>query len=43
MDVVWGKTAGVAGQLWLLCRILFILQVVTTSFPFFLAKAVKPY
>ncbi|PKI69491.1 hypothetical protein CRG98_010124 [Punica granatum] len=26
MDVVWGETAGVAGQLWLLCPILFILQ-----------------
>ncbi|KAG1354526.1 transmembrane protein [Cocos nucifera] len=27
MDVVWGETAGVQGQLWLLCPILFILQV----------------
>ncbi|XP_010941097.1 uncharacterized protein [Elaeis guineensis] len=27
MDVVWGETAGVEGQLWLLCPILFILQV----------------
>ncbi|GAY57193.1 hypothetical protein CUMW_177530 [Citrus unshiu] len=27
MDVVWGETAGVDGQLWLLCPILFILQV----------------
>ncbi|XP_023898837.1 uncharacterized protein LOC112010716 [Quercus suber] len=26
MDVVWGETAGVDGQLWLLCPILFILQ-----------------
>ncbi|CDP04959.1 unnamed protein product [Coffea canephora] len=26
MDVVWGETAGVEGQLWLLCPILFILQ-----------------
>ncbi|XP_012086582.1 transmembrane protein 120 homolog isoform X2 [Jatropha curcas] len=26
MDVVWGETAGVHGQLWLLCPILFILQ-----------------
>lgn len=26
MDVVWGETAGVNGQLWLLCPILFILQ-----------------
>ncbi|CAK9158279.1 unnamed protein product [Ilex paraguariensis] len=26
MDVVWGETAGVKGQLWLLCPILFILQ-----------------
>ncbi|KAL6006680.1 hypothetical protein ACLOJK_032173 [Asimina triloba] len=26
MDVVWGETAGVSGQLWLLCPILFILQ-----------------
>jgi hypothetical protein len=29
MDVVWGETAGVDGQLWLLCPILFILQVTT--------------
>lgn len=28
MDVVWGETAGVDGQLWLLCPILFILQVI---------------
>ncbi|KAF9592906.1 hypothetical protein IFM89_018622 [Coptis chinensis] len=28
MDVVWGETAGVEGQLWILCPILFILQVV---------------
>ncbi|MQM01180.1 hypothetical protein Taro_033930 [Colocasia esculenta] len=27
MDVVWGETAGVEGQLWLLCPILFILQI----------------
>ncbi|CAL5321260.1 unnamed protein product [Camellia sinensis] len=26
MDVVWGETAGVNGQLWLLAPILFILQ-----------------
>ncbi|KAH7513620.1 hypothetical protein FEM48_Zijuj11G0000200 [Ziziphus jujuba var. spinosa] len=26
MDVVWGETAGVHGQLWVLCPILFILQ-----------------
>ncbi|TQD86827.1 hypothetical protein C1H46_027591 [Malus baccata] len=26
MDVVWGETAGVDGQLWILCPILFILQ-----------------
>ncbi|KAI6706900.1 hypothetical protein NL676_009862 [Syzygium grande] len=26
MDVVWGETAGVDGQLWLLCPILFIMQ-----------------
>ncbi|XP_020113336.1 transmembrane protein 120 homolog [Ananas comosus] len=26
MDVVWGETAGVEGQLWLLCPILFVLQ-----------------
>ncbi|GMH09152.1 hypothetical protein Nepgr_010992 [Nepenthes gracilis] len=26
MDVVWGETAGVDGQLWMLCPILFILQ-----------------
>ncbi|XP_057423454.1 uncharacterized protein LOC130717293 [Lotus japonicus] len=26
MDVVWGETAGVDGQLWLLCPVLFILQ-----------------
>lgn len=29
MDVVWGETSGVDGQLWLLCPILFILQVTT--------------
>lgn len=28
MDVVWGETAAERGQLWLLCPILFILQVV---------------
>ncbi|XP_056173676.1 uncharacterized protein LOC115689984 isoform X3 [Syzygium oleosum] len=28
MDVVWGETAGVDGQLWLLCPILFIMQVI---------------
>ncbi|KAK4800867.1 hypothetical protein SAY86_021354 [Trapa natans] len=28
MDVVWGETAGVDGQLWLLCPVLFIMQVV---------------
>ncbi|XP_028125558.1 uncharacterized protein LOC114322461 isoform X1 [Camellia sinensis] len=27
MDVVWGETAGVDGQLWLLAPILFILQL----------------
>lgn len=27
MDVVWGETAGVRGQLLLLCPILFTLQV----------------
>ncbi|KAK4276399.1 hypothetical protein QN277_019347 [Acacia crassicarpa] len=27
MDVVWGESAGVDGQLWLLCPLLFILQV----------------
>ncbi|KAI9174045.1 hypothetical protein LWI28_010930 [Acer negundo] len=26
MDVVWGETAGVDGQLWILCPVLFILQ-----------------
>lgn len=26
MDVVWGESAGVDGQLWLLCPLLFILQ-----------------
>jgi hypothetical protein len=26
MDVVWGETAGVEGQLWLLCPILFTMQ-----------------
>nr|XP_043618036.1 transmembrane protein 120 homolog [Erigeron canadensis] len=26
MDVVWGETSGVEGQLWLLCPMLFILQ-----------------
>lgn len=28
MDVVWGETAGVTGQLWVLYPLLFILQVV---------------
>lgn len=32
MDVVWGETAGVDGQLWLLYPILFILQVTLASF-----------
>ena len=27
MDVVWGETAGVQGQLWILYPLLFILQV----------------
>ncbi|CAH1446597.1 unnamed protein product [Lactuca virosa] len=27
MDVVWGETAGVEGQLWFLCPMLFVLQV----------------
>jgi hypothetical protein len=27
MDVVWGETAGVKGQLWVLYPLLFILQV----------------
>lgn len=27
MDVVWGETAGVKGQLLFLCPVLFILQV----------------
>jgi hypothetical protein len=27
MDVVWGETAGVEGQLLLLCPVLFLLQV----------------
>ncbi|GLT64684.1 hypothetical protein SLA2020_371620 [Shorea laevis] len=27
MDVVWGETAGVDGQLWLLCPILFLMQI----------------
>ncbi|XP_074325737.1 uncharacterized protein LOC141663812 [Apium graveolens] len=31
MDVVWGETAGVDGQLWLLCPILFTLQM---EYPF---------
>ncbi|KAK8690761.1 hypothetical protein V6N13_074287 [Hibiscus sabdariffa] len=26
MDVVWGETAGVDGQLWILCPILFLMQ-----------------
>ncbi|KAA3475924.1 transmembrane protein 120-like protein [Gossypium australe] len=26
MDVVWGETAGVDGQLWVLCPILFVMQ-----------------
>ncbi|KAG5059826.1 hypothetical protein JHK87_000855 [Glycine soja] len=28
MDVVWGETAGVDGQLWLLCPILFTLKLI---------------
>lgn len=32
MDVVWGETAGVDGQLWLLCPILFIMQVIRKHF-----------
>lgn len=31
MDVVWGETSGVDGQLWLLCPILFILQVIQNA------------
>ncbi|KAI3762348.1 hypothetical protein L1987_52776 [Smallanthus sonchifolius] len=27
MDVVWGETAGVEGQLWFLCPMLFMLQI----------------
>ncbi|MBA0593556.1 hypothetical protein Gorai_010493 [Gossypium raimondii] len=26
MDVVWGETAGVDGQLWVLCPVLFLMQ-----------------
>ncbi|MBA0575799.1 hypothetical protein Golob_027848 [Gossypium lobatum] len=26
MDVVWGETSGVDGQLWVLCPILFVMQ-----------------
>ncbi|CAL5379952.1 unnamed protein product [Camellia sinensis] len=46
MDVVWGETAGVDGQLWLLAPILFILQETTASFtttsttPLFCSSAV---
>lgn len=36
MDVVWGETAGVEGQLWLLAPILFILQVIQTVHVLFL-------
>lgn len=32
MDVVWGETAGVEGQLLLLCPLLFLLQVRTQIF-----------
>lgn len=33
MDVVWGETAGVKGQLWILLPILFVLQVIYYLFP----------
>jgi hypothetical protein len=32
MDVVWGETAGVEGQLLLLCPLLFLLQVLFLIF-----------
>lgn len=35
MDVVWGETAGVDGQLLLLCPILFILQVLFNDYYIF--------
>lgn len=35
MDVVWGETAGVDGQLWLLCPILFIMQVISAFLELF--------
>lgn len=38
MDVVWGETAGVVGQLWLLCPILFILQGFEAYVGFLLLK-----
>ncbi|KAF5729816.1 transmembrane protein [Tripterygium wilfordii] len=38
MDVVWGETAGVDGQLWLLCPLLFILQGFEAYVGFLLLK-----
>ncbi|KAJ3672539.1 hypothetical protein LUZ60_007260 [Juncus effusus] len=38
MDVVWGETAGVEGQLWLLCPILFTLQGFEAYVGFLLLK-----
>lgn len=39
MDVVWGETAGERGQLWLLCPMLFVLQV--GGFMFFCVEKEK--
>ncbi|CAM8986691.1 hypothetical protein QQ045_007447 [Rhodiola kirilowii] len=38
MDVVWGETAGVDGQLWLLCPMLFVLQGFEAYIGFLLLK-----
>ena len=36
MDVVWGETAGVDGQLLLMCPILFTLQVVRLALQYYM-------
>lgn len=41
MDVVWGETAGVDGQLWLLCPILFIMQVIRKHFDICLERLIE--
>ncbi|MBA0862146.1 hypothetical protein Goshw_005086 [Gossypium schwendimanii] len=32
MDVFWGETAGVDSQLWVLCPILFLMQLIQANF-----------